>query len=88
MTRSHVWAPRSGQPCGSDTCDFPALAYQTFMKAECEAFHSGVDALKDEWWDESLTAPKDEAKAEAEVSTPTSKNGHHREGKPNMSFPR
>lgn len=58
------------------------------MKAECEAFHSGVDALKDAWWDESLTAPKVEAKAEAEVSTPTSKDGHHREGKPKMSFPR
>ena len=48
ISAAHTSAPASGQPCGSDTCDFPALAYQTFMKAECEAFHSGVDALKDE----------------------------------------
>ena len=31
---------------------------------------SGVDALKDEWWDESLTAPKEEAKAEAAKEAP------------------
>ena len=32
-------------PCGDDPTDMPGLAFQVFMKDECEAFSAGVDAV-------------------------------------------
>ena len=45
-------------PLGDDPADLPALAYQVWMKKECESFQSGVDAIDLEgvvdgrkWWE-------------------------------------
>jgi len=53
-------------PMGGDPADLPELAYQVYMKNECEAFSAGVDAIdtNDGWWEglgqrqvESVPAP-------------------------------
>jgi len=56
-------------PMGDDPVDFPALAYQVFMKKECEAFAAGVDAidLGAGWW-EGLGAGLDGSAAEPSMS--------------------
>lgn len=40
-------------PLGDDPADLPALAYQVWMKKECESFAAGVDAVDvgNEWWE-------------------------------------
>ena len=45
-------------PLGDDPADLPALAYQVWMKKECESFAAGVDAISmgpDGGWWEGLT---------------------------------
>ena len=39
-------------PLGNDPVDLPGLAYQVYMKDECEAFAAGVDAVDtgEGWW--------------------------------------
>jgi len=43
-------------PLGDDPADLPALAYQVWMKKECESFSAGVDAIEFDvpggWWEE------------------------------------
>ena len=42
-------------PLGDDPADLPALAYQVWMKRECESFSAGVDAIDIDgpggWWE-------------------------------------
>ena len=35
-------------PLGDDPADLPALAFQVWMKKECESFGAGVDAITDD----------------------------------------
>ena len=49
-------------PLGDDPADLPALAFQVWMKKECESFGAGVDAITDDamsnsgdteaWWED------------------------------------
>ena len=55
-------------PCGDDPTDMPGLAFQVFMKDECEAFSAGVDAVSSDWW-EGLLQPPAAAKAAATPHT-------------------
>ena len=42
-------------PLGDDPADLPALAYQVWIKKECESFSAGVDAIEEDgaggWWE-------------------------------------
>ena len=55
-------------PCGDDPTDMPGLAFQVFMKDECEAFSAGVDAVSSDWW-EGLLQPPAAAKTAATPHT-------------------
>ena len=51
-------------PLGDDPADLPALAYQVWMKKECESFAAGVDAISISpaggWWEGLLARGDDE----------------------------
>ncbi len=51
-------------PLGNDPADLPGLAYQVFMKDECEGFYAGVDAIdtRNGWWEGLGEAPAGKAK--------------------------
>ena len=63
-------------PLGDDPADLPALAYQVWMKKECESFAAGVDAIEIDgdggpggWWEGLGTSgPKAEREEEAHKS--------------------
>ena len=55
-------------PIGDDPADLPGLAFQVFMKDECEAFSAGVDAVSSDWW-EGLLQPPAAAKTAATPHT-------------------
>ena len=53
-------------PLGDDPADLPALAYQVWMRKECESFSAGIDAIElDRGWWEGLVKPGQKAAADA-----------------------